>query len=226
MVDVDFGENWVSVDPAADYDDTVGAIQRAVDGYPGLYRDVQAYLKERVREVLTDASQAIVIRMSGDDLGVLRGKAEEVQDALEPVDGLVDLHAELQAEVPHIEVEVVVAAAARHGVKPGDARRAAAAVMQGIEVNDIWQPARVFDVNVWSVPRARHSLSSLRVMPIDTPDGGHVASVRSRASASRRRRTRSSARTCRAGSTSAPTSPPNRDIGSDRRRRRKAARVG
>src|SRR4029453_5300265 len=32
---------WISVDPAADYKGTVGKIQAAMDGYPGLYCDVQ-----------------------------------------------------------------------------------------------------------------------------------------------------------------------------------------
>ena len=76
VVGVDFGENWISVDPEADYDATLAAIQEMVDGYPGLYRDVQTYLKERIREVLTGASEAIVVRISGADLEVLREKAE------------------------------------------------------------------------------------------------------------------------------------------------------
>ena len=50
---VEFGENWISVDPSVDYDKTHATIQEVVDGYPGLRRDVQTYLKERIREVLT-----------------------------------------------------------------------------------------------------------------------------------------------------------------------------
>ncbi len=48
-----FTENWISVDPDKDYDATLERIQTVVDGYPGLRRDVQTYLKERIREVLT-----------------------------------------------------------------------------------------------------------------------------------------------------------------------------
>ena len=44
--------------PTADYEKTLAAVQEAVDGYPGLYRDVQTYLKERIKEVLTGASGA------------------------------------------------------------------------------------------------------------------------------------------------------------------------
>ena len=183
VVGIDFGENWISVDPAADYDKTVSSIQGVVDGYPGLFRDVLTYLRERVREVLTGTSEAVVVRLYGDDLAVLRRKAEEVKARLSGVEGLIDLHVSLEEDVPHVEVEVDVAAARRHGLKPGEVRRTAAAFVQGIEVNDIWGPARVFDVTVWSVPETRHSLTSLRNLPIDTPRGdlvrlGEVADVR------------------------------------------------
>jgi Cu/Ag efflux pump CusA len=174
VVDVYFGENWVSVAPEADYDATLASIQETVAGYPGLFRDVQTYLKERIREVLTGASQAVVVRISGDDLDVLRRTADEVQEELEGTDGLVDLHTELQEDVPHVEVTTKLDAAGRHGLKPGDVRRAAAAMLQGIEVNDIWRPTRVFDVNIWSKPEARTSLTSIRRLPVDTPSGAQV----------------------------------------------------
>ena len=103
---IDFGENWISVDPAADYDKTHDAIQAVVDGYPGLRRDVQTYLKERIREVLTGSSDAIIVRIYGDDLDVVTEKAEEVEEALSTVPGLIDLHRQLQGYFPPIEVEV------------------------------------------------------------------------------------------------------------------------
>jgi Cu/Ag efflux pump CusA len=53
VVGTNFTELWISVDPKVDYDTTVAKIQEAVEGYPGLYRDVLTYLRERIKEVLT-----------------------------------------------------------------------------------------------------------------------------------------------------------------------------
>ncbi|MGH8973183.1 MAG: efflux RND transporter permease subunit, partial [Acidimicrobiia bacterium] len=168
-----FGENWISVDPKADYDKTLAAVQEVVDGYPGLYRDVQTYLKERIREVLTGSSQAVVLRIFGQDLDVLRAKAAEVEHALSGVEGIVDLHTELQTEIPQVDIEVDLAAAERYGVKPGDVRRAAATLMASEEVSDLWNQ-RVYDVRVWSSPETRQNLDSIRELPIDIPTGGVV----------------------------------------------------
>jgi CzcA family heavy metal efflux pump len=183
VVGVNFGENWISVDPAADYQATRDAVQRVVDGYPGLYHDVQTYLRERINEVVSGAGHTLVVRVYGADLQGIHNSADEIKDALADIDGIVDLHVELQQEVPHIQVEVDLATAQRYGLKPGDVRRAAATLLSGEEVGDIFRNGKAFDVHVWSTPETRSSLTSIRDLPIDTPSGkrvrlGDVAQVR------------------------------------------------
>jgi CzcA family heavy metal efflux pump len=169
-----FTENWVSVDPAVDYDATLHAIQETVDGYPGIYRDVQTYLKERIREVLTGGGEAVIVRLYGPDLDTLRSSAERIEDALQGIDGMVDLHVQLQTMIPFVEVKVDLDAAERHGLKPGDVLRSANQVMTGHEVSDIHRDGWVYDVQVWTIPEARQNLTNVREMLIDTPEGGHV----------------------------------------------------
>jgi len=166
-----FGENWISVDPKVDYDKTLAAIQTAVDGYPGLIRDVQTYLKERIREVLTGSPTAITIRIFGDDLVTLRERADAVKHSLEEVPGLVDLKVESLKAIAQIDVKVNLAAAERYGVKPGDVRRTAAALVSGTEVGDIFRDGKAYDVNVWSTPETRGSVKAIRDLMIDTRSG-------------------------------------------------------
>lgn len=178
-----FGENWVSIDPSVDYDATLAKIQELVDGYPGLRRDVQTYLKERIREVLTGSSHPIVIRVFGQDLDVLREKAEEVEEELAKIPGITDLHVELLLDIPQIDIEVDLARAAQYGLKPGDVRRAAAYLVAGEEAGDIHTATRTFDINVWSTPDTRNSIDDIQNLLIDTPTGdkvrlGDVATVR------------------------------------------------
>jgi CzcA family heavy metal efflux pump len=175
VVGIYFGENWVSVDPSVDYDKTLSSIQEVVGGYPGIYRDVQTYLKERIREVLTGGSAALVIRVKGDDLDAIRETAEKVEEAIGQVDGILDEHVELQDNVPQVQVEVDLAAAQRYGLKPGDVRRASGVLMASEEVGDLFFGGRAYDVNVWSTPETRSSLMSIRELPIDTPSGEQIA---------------------------------------------------
>jgi CzcA family heavy metal efflux pump len=174
VVGVNFGENWISIDPAVDYASTRDAVQRVVESYPGVYRDVQTYLRERINEVVSGAGTTLVVRVYGPDQREIRKQADLVRQALSDIDGIADLHVELQAEIPHIQVEVDLAAAQRYGLKPGDVRRAAATMIAGEEVGDLFREGKAYDVNVWSTPETRANLTSIHNLPIDTPDGGNV----------------------------------------------------
>ncbi len=171
---VDFGENWISVSPDADYDTTLEHVQQTVDAYPGLYRDVQTYLRERIKEVLTGSSEAIVVRIYGPDLEVLRDKAHEVEALIAHVDGVVDAHAALQTNLPHIVVEPDLAAARQVGLTPGDIRRQSSTMIASEEVSDIFAGGRAYDVHVTAIPSARDSITDVENMQIDTPGGKRV----------------------------------------------------
>jgi CzcA family heavy metal efflux pump len=171
---VDFGENWISVSDKVDYDKTLAEVQKTVDSYPGLYRDVQTYLRERVKEVLTGTSNSIVVRLFGPDQAVLRDKADVIAKEIGKIDGVVDAHADLQEDLSHIQVEVDLAAARRYGIKPGDIRRQAATLVAGEEVGDIFRGGRAYDVMVSSTPETRNSVTSMMNLPIDVEGGRHV----------------------------------------------------
>jgi Cu/Ag efflux pump CusA len=145
-----------------------------VEGYPGLYRDVQTYLRERIKEVLTGTSESIVVRIFGPELPVLREKADQIAERIAKVDGVIDAHPDFAEELPHIEVELDLAAARRHGLKPGDVRRQSSTLLASEEVSDIFVGGKAYDVHVWSIPSARNSLTDVEGLPVDTPAGGHV----------------------------------------------------
>lgn len=174
VVGVNFGENWISIDPSVDYDATVAAIEAVVEKYPGLFRNVETYLNERIEEVLTGASNPIVVRLYGDDLTTLRDQADGIRRTLSSIDGVVGAHVELQEDVPEVQVEVDLDAAQRVGLKPGDVRRAAATMVAGEEVGDVFRDGRAQDVQVWSTPATRSDPLAIAELPIDTPGGGHV----------------------------------------------------
>ena len=171
---INFAENWISIDPEVDYNKTRAAIEEAIDGYPGMYRDVLTYLRERIKEVLSGSSDAIVVQIHGPELPVLRESAAKVYDALKDIPGLIDLHIGQQVNIPQIEVRVDLEKAAVHGLRPGDVRRVAAVVTSGQEVTDIHRDGKVYDVFVWAPKSRRHDVDNLKEFLIDTPYGGRV----------------------------------------------------
>jgi Cu/Ag efflux pump CusA len=169
-----FGEMWVSIAPNANYTRTLADIHAIEQSHPGVYHDVQTYLRERIDEVLAGTSAAIVIRVSGPDLHVLRRTAGRMVSTLSSVGGLVDLHADIQADVPQAQVQVKLPVARRYGLKPGDVRRSAGALLGSEEIGDIFRGGKVYGVAVWSTPHTRRNYSDVRMLPIDTASGGQV----------------------------------------------------
>lgn len=183
VVGINSGELWLSLDPAADYGATIAAIQEVTSGYPGIFQKVQAYEPRRIGEALTRPAHDLTVRVYGHDLPTLRAKAQEVQQALLTVSGVTAAQADLHVEEPQVEIEVDLGAAERHGIKPGDVRRQATTLLSGLQVGNLFEEQKVFDVVVWGVPAIRSSLSNIRDLLIDTPDGeyvrlGEVAKVR------------------------------------------------
>lgn len=171
---VNLGEIWVSLAPDADYARTLARIHAVANGYPGLFREVQTYLDERIEEVLTGGKEPIVIRTYGEDLKTLRAKSDQILNLVKSVPGVIDAHRDISSDVPQADVTVDLARAEKYGLKPGDIRRDAATLVAGEEVGDIFRAGKAYDVVVWSPPRTRHSFSDIENLPIDLPSGGHV----------------------------------------------------
>ncbi len=174
VVNVNSGEIWVRLDPSADYDAAVASIEEVVGDHSELSGDVLTYSEDRVTEVLEQEDNEVVVRVYGENSEVTRDKAEEVKGLISEIDGIEDPSVEFATEEPTLQLEVDLARAQALGVKPGDVHRAAAILLSGITVGNLFEEQKVFDVVVWGTPGIRRSLSDVRNLLIDTPSGGHV----------------------------------------------------
>ncbi len=174
VVGANFTELWIAMDRSVDYEATIAHVQKIVDGYAGLQRDLLTYLRERVKEVLTGASATIVVRIFGPDLTELSRQAAQTAAAIGKVEGVADLKVQAQVLVPQIEVRYRPEKAQLVGVSPADVRRAATTLLKGTKVGEIYDDQKLFDVVVWGSPEVRDSLTAVRRLKLQTPGGGVV----------------------------------------------------
>jgi Cu/Ag efflux pump CusA len=171
---VNLGEIWLTMSPTADYDVTLAAIEDAVAGYPGLERAVSTYASDRIAEVLGASERDVSVRLYGQELDVLQAKAEEVRTAITDVAGVSAPAVQTIVMEPTVEIEVDLEAAARYEVKAGDVRRAVTSLLSGIEVGNLFEDQKVFEVVVWGDPSIRNSISDVEDLLIETPNQGLV----------------------------------------------------
>jgi Cu/Ag efflux pump CusA len=181
--DVNTGQVWVNIDPNAQYETVVDAVEAAVTAYPGMSGQVETYLSTRLREALTGDTDSITVRVYGKSLDIIRAKAEEIRAAIAKIQGIENARVEQPVEEPAIEVKVDVDRAADFGLKPGDVRRATSALVGGITVGALFEEQKVFDVVVWGRPELRDNIEDIRNLMISSEDGSlarldQVADVR------------------------------------------------
>jgi len=174
VVGPNFTELWISIDPDVDHRATLAKIQEVVDGYPGLYRDVLTYLKERIKEVLTGSSGSIVVRVFGPELSVLREKAKEVEKAMASVEGVTNLKVESQVLVAQVEVQLKPEVAEAFALTAGQVRRQVTTLIKGTKVGEVYQDQKKFAVVVRGIDSLSTDLVSLRQVLIETPTGARV----------------------------------------------------
>ena len=169
VVGTSFAELWVSLDPSVDRAATLAAIDTIVHGYPGLYRDVQTYLEERMKEVLTGGSGALTIRVFGPDLGVLRAKAEEVRAAVSAVPGASSVKVEPQVLLPEVVLTFDPERLERVGLTAAEVRRTVSTYMQGTRVGEVVRDDRTVAVVVRGEDGLRADVTSLRELRVPLP---------------------------------------------------------
>ncbi len=174
VVGPNFTELWISIDETVDYEKTLHDVETAVNGYPGLYRDVLTYLRERVKEVLTGASSSIVVRIYGPELEGLREQAQKVADQMKDIPGVSNLKVEPQVLVPQVDVRLKQDALERFGLTPGQVRRSVTTMLRGLKVGEIYEKQVKVDVVVWGTDKSRTDLMALHELRIDTPTGAQI----------------------------------------------------
>jgi Cu/Ag efflux pump CusA len=188
-VNVNSGQLWVNLTDSADFDTEVVAVRRVLQTYPGARSQVTTYMQDRLNAVqsgsntaLTGTESAIVVRVYGNDLSVLRAKAQQVRQRISQVEGVVGATVQAENQEPTLEVQVNLAAAQRYGLNPGDVRRAATTYYAGLLVGNLYDDQKVVDVIVQGTP-ATQANTNLVDLLIDTPTGslvrlGDVATVK------------------------------------------------
>jgi Cu/Ag efflux pump CusA len=172
--DVNAGELWVTMEDGVNISSVRSEVQEIVEGYPGLTAKVTTYPEQQLAAASAIDNRQFRVRVYGVDLDILRQKADEIRGILSRTDGVVEPQVDVTVDQPVAEIEVDLANAQKHGVKPGDVRRAAATVLQGIEVGYLFEQQKVFQVIVKGTESTRNSLTSVTDMMVDKPEGGQV----------------------------------------------------
>jgi Cu/Ag efflux pump CusA len=171
--DVNSAEIWATLDPQADHETTMAAIRAVVDGGAAdlVDRDVQTFLADRIDDALAGEGHGLVVRVYGDDLKKVEELANSVAKELKTTNGVYNPEVEAPEMLPRIEIEPDIEKCKAHGIKPGEVRRTAAVLLSGLEVGNLFDQQKVFEVVVWGKPEVRKDVDNVKNLLIETQKG-------------------------------------------------------
>jgi Cu/Ag efflux pump CusA len=141
---------------------------------PGVSVNVGQPISHRLDHLQSGVRAQIAVKLFGDDLGVLRSKAEELRNVMQTVEGATDVQIEKQVLIPQVRFNIDRARAAQYGLSPGEITETLETALNGRRVSEAIEGARRYDVVVRFDDASRNSLDALRGTTIDTPQGTQI----------------------------------------------------
>jgi len=163
-------EQWTRADTQAQL---TSKMQAALSVMPGMRAIFTQPIEMRVNEMTAGIRADLGVKVFGDDLEVLKAKAQEVQELLEQIPGAADVTAEQVTGQPILEVEVNRDALSRHGVSVAHVLSLVEAVGE-INVGEIREGQRRFDLIVRLDDSYRRDPMAVRKLRVPTASGQRV----------------------------------------------------
>jgi cobalt-zinc-cadmium resistance protein CzcA len=148
---LELSDMFISLTPRDDWTkasnqaELVAAMDAELADLPGQNRIFTQPIEMRVNEMIAGIRSDIGIKLFGDDLTILEGKAEEIASLVEEIPGAEDVSVEQLTGQPQLRIEVDRGRLARFGLT---AREVLAAVesIGGITVGDVFEGQRRFEL--------------------------------------------------------------------------------
>ena len=207
---VNMSEIIVSFDPNCrrSREEILADMREELTQVPGAAIAVEQPLQHVIAQMLSGVKAQIGIKLYGDDLNVLRAKANEIKTAIQGVRGVKDLMVEQQIEVPQLPITPDRKAMASYGLNSADVSELVETAVNGRVVSEIVLGQQTFDLLVRLDEPFRNDVEELKRISIELPRGGQIPlSAVAEHRRSRAGRTRSTTKTCGGGSSSSATRP-------------------
>jgi cobalt-zinc-cadmium resistance protein CzcA len=156
-------------------DELVTAVKQALEKEaPGAAYSFMQPIEMRMQELMEAGVRSdIAIKLYGEDLNVLREKAQQIVNVVEKVPGAADVRAERVAGLPYLRVRIRRDAIARHGLDAQDVLDTVEAI-GGKVVGQVVEGNRRFPLQVRIDPSQRASEEAIRNLKVGDKEGHFI----------------------------------------------------
>ncbi len=143
-------------------------LEEKLEQVPGQGYNFSQPIQMRFAELVSGVKADIGIKVFGEDLDVLRDKADEIAGVMRDLKGAADVEVEQVDAVPMLQIEVDREAIARHGVSVADVQQFISSALGGEPVGQIIEGDKRFGLTVKLPDDIRNSAAAIAALPIKT----------------------------------------------------------
>lgn len=128
----------------------------------------------RVAELISGVRSDVAIKLYGDDLDILKEKADEIVKSVQGVKGAEDVKAEATSGLPQLQIKPDRAAIARYGLNVEDVNDMVEAVVAGKETGQVFEGEQRFNLVVRLNEASGQNVESIKNLLLTAPNGSRV----------------------------------------------------
>ena len=144
-------------------------------GLPGVQIVMAQPISDRVDELLTGVRSDVAVKVFGDDMGVLKVKAEEIARIGANVEGATDLKVEKVSGQQYLNITIDRQAIARHGINVADVQDLIETAVGGKIATEVFEGQRRFSAAVRFPETFRNQVDAISNIVVTSPNGSRVA---------------------------------------------------
>ncbi len=149
-------------------------LRKELEEVPGIEYEVEQPLAHMMSHMLSGVNAQIAIKLFGDDLDVLRKKAQEIKQAISDIPGLAPPVVEPQQLIPQLRIELNREQLAAYGLTPGHVNEFIETALNGKVTSTLLEGQRMFDIVVRFDNDYRTDFSQLHRLSLELPHGGRI----------------------------------------------------
>jgi len=162
---------WTS---ARSREELTDKMRAAMEDFPGMAFSFSQPIACRIDELVAGTRAQLIVKLFGEDLDILKAKADEIAAVLGRIEGAADINVERVAGQPYITVRPDRARIARLGLNVEDVQSVVEAAVGGKTVTQIYEGDRYFDLQVRYPEERRNSVETIGAILVRTPGGARV----------------------------------------------------
>jgi cobalt-zinc-cadmium resistance protein CzcA len=177
---VNYAEIHIELKPKGEWGDTgskrelIESLEERLSSYPGVQLNFTQPIQNAFDELLSGIRAQLAIKVYGEDLEVIRGKATEIRGAIDRVPGLVDLSVEQSFGQPQIQVVADREACARYGVDIAEVLDHVELAIGGEVIDYIYLQTRRFGIHLRWQEQFRNDPEALGNLLVHSESGSLV----------------------------------------------------